>query len=115
MIGTITFRQRTHQFAPSRCAASRISCGTALIPAVSTTALNGRFRQTLTMMIEIIAGYSSPSQFGPSVNNPAWTPIQLMTLYVGLSIHVQAMAPIAIGIVNGIMMSARAIRRPRKF
>src|SRR6266566_9524911 len=102
MMGTITLRQRTHQFAPSRFAASRISCGTALIPAVSTTALNGRFRQTLTRMIEIIAGYSSPNQFGPWVKSPACTPIQLMTLYVGLSIQVQAIAPIAIGIVNGI-------------
>ncbi len=30
-----------------------------------------------------------------------------------MSIHVQAIAPIAIGIVNGIIRSPRTIRRPR--
>ena len=80
MIGVMTFRHFTHQFAPSRLAASMSSCGTELMPAVSTIAVKGRFRQTFTRMIENIAGYSSPSQFGPWAKSPACTPIQLMTL-----------------------------------
>ena len=82
MIGAMILRQRVNHPAPSRLAASRISCGMELMPAVSTIAVNGRLRQTFTTMIEIIAYCSSPSQFGPPSigKNPSCAPTQFTTL-----------------------------------
>src|SRR5260221_13296380 len=92
-----------------------ISWGTALMPAVRTIAVNGRFRQTFTRMIEAIAYFSSPSQFGPYWKRPKCVQTQLMTLYVGLSIQVHAIAPIATGSVNGRRVRPRIARRTGNF
>src|SRR5260370_10058337 len=84
MIGTMIFRQRVRNRAPSRLAASMISCGTALMPAVRTIAGNGRVRQTFTRMMDAIPNRSSPSQVWPRWQGPHVVPTQLRRLYVGV-------------------------------
>ena len=64
IIGTMTLRKRTMPLAPSTLAASRMSCGIEVSPASRMIAANGKPRQTLTTMIDAIARFGSPSQFG---------------------------------------------------
>src|SRR5213592_4382069 len=87
---------------PSTLAASRTSSGTAVKPARSTIALNGKVRHTLTAIHAASARCGWPSQIGQSGEpyppiSPARLNAQLITLNCESYIHFQESTLIAIG------------------
>src|SRR6476620_2509679 len=99
-------RKRTIGPAPSTLAESSTSDETDVMPDSRITAANGKPRQTLTEMIDMIARVGSPSQFGlmPGFRRPAACPSQLTMLYWVSSIHFQAIELRTIGTVHGKRM-----------
>src|SRR5919199_5017447 len=117
IIGTITLRKRVTGPAPSTLAASTMSCETEVRPASRITAPNGKPRQTLTAMIEMIASVGSPSQLGISEGliTPMLCRNQLMMLYWLSNIHFQVIELRAIGTVHGSRITKRKKRVPGRF
>ena len=113
--GQVTCQKRCQGRAPSMAAAS---CSSGLIvcrPASRLMAKNGTPRQTLTMMIEVIARSGSPSQLMRCVMKPSWNSVQLMTLKVGSNIHFQAKVDSTVGMMKGSRMKARTSALPLKW
>src|SRR5918911_5108831 len=81
------------------------------------TAPNGKPRQTLTAMIEMIARVGSPSQLGISdgLSSPTACRNQLTMLYWLSNIHFQVIELSAIGTVQGSRMMKRKTRVPGRF
>src|SRR6266540_44481 len=67
--GSDTYQNFRRPVAPSIAAASSTSCGIEAIPARKITTANGIVRQAWTVMIDDIAAFGVPSQFGRFVGS----------------------------------------------